>query len=207
MKNKKIKLIDKKSIFIDKNIIFGDNVTIYPNNTLIGDCVIEDNVVLYPNNYISNSTIQKNSKIEYSHITDSIIGQNTTVGPFARIRNSSKIGDNCKIGNFVEIKNSTIDDNTKACHLTYIGDTEIGKNCNIGCGVIFVNYNGKIKNRSIVEDECFIGSNVNVIAPVHIAKHSYICAGTTITKDTNPNDFIIGRATPTIKPNTADKYW
>lgn len=207
MKKRKIRIIDKKSVYIDKSVIFGNNIVIYPNNTIMGETVIEDGAIIMPNNYIENSVIGKNCVIEYSHIVGSTIHANTSVGPFARIRGNSEIGEYCRVGNYVEIKNSTVDNGTKMAHLTYIGDAIIGKDCNIGCGVIFVNYNGKDKNRSIVEDHCFIGSNSNIIAPVHIATNSYICAGTTITKDTNPNDFVIGRSTPTIKPDRANMYW
>ena len=91
-------------------------------------------------------------------------------------------------------------------HLAYVGDADVGKNCNIGCGVIFVNYNGKTKNRSLVGDNCFIGSNCNVIAPVNIASDSYICAGTTITDDVNCGDFVIGRVRQEVKEGRAYKY-
>ena len=105
-----------------------------------------------------------------------------------------------------EIKNATIGKGTAASHLAYVGDADIGQYCNIGCGAIFVNYNGKDKNRTIVEDNCFIGSNCNVVAPVHIKKGSYICAGTTITIDTNEDDFVIGRSRETVKANRAHLY-
>ena len=108
--------------------------------------------------------------------------------------------------NFVEVKNSIIGSGTKASHLAYIGDVDIGSNCNIGCGAIFVNYNGKTKNRSVIGNDCFIGSNVNVIAPVNIADSTYVCAGSTISIDTEPKDFVIARAREIVKHNYSDKY-
>jgi bifunctional UDP-N-acetylglucosamine pyrophosphorylase/glucosamine-1-phosphate N-acetyltransferase len=114
--------------------------------------------------------------------------------------------DGAVIGNFVEVKNATVGENTKACHLAYIGDATIGKNCNIGCGAIFVNYNGKIKNKTFVGDNCFIGSNCNIIAPVNIESNSFITAGTTITEDVKSGDFVIGRVRQQVKPNRAYKY-
>ena len=111
-----------------------------------------------------------------------------------------------KVGNFVEIKNATIGNGSKVSHLAYVGDAKIGKNCNIGCGAIFVNYNGKIKQVSVVGDDCFIGSNCNVIAPVKIEDKSYICAGTTITEDVNSGDFVIGRVRQVVKENRAKDY-
>ena len=201
-----VKFIDKKSVFIDKNVKLGKNVVIHPNNYIIGDSVIEDGVILLPNNTIKDSVISLNSKVESSHIEESVVGENCVVGPFARLRPKTKIGKNCKIGNFVEIKNSVVKNGSKISHLAYVGDCEIGENCNVGCGVIFVNYNGKEKNKSVVGNNCFIGSNVNVVAPVNIADNSYICAGTTLTIDTNENDFVIGRVRETIKHNYSLKY-
>jgi len=192
--------------FIDKTVKIGKNVTIHPTNIIKGNSVIGDNVTLLPNNYIVDSVIEDNNVIEYSYIENSIVHRNCHIGPFSRLRPNSEIGENCKIGNFVEVKNSNLGNGVKASHLAYIGDVDIGDNCNIGCGAIFVNYNGKTKSRSVVGDNCFIGSNVNVIAPVTIAKDSYICAGTTITVDTQEKDFVIGRCRETIKHNYSDKY-
>lgn len=111
-----------------------------------------------------------------------------------------------KIGNFCEIKNAEIGNNTKVSHLAYVGDAKLGDKCNVGCGAIFVNYNGKIKQKTIVEDGVFIGSNVNVIAPVTIKSGAYICAGTTIDKDIEANDFVIGRVRAECKKGRALKY-
>ena len=179
---------------------------IYPNVILLGRVKIGKNTVVLPGSVIENSTIGDNCQIKSSYIENSTIKNNITIGPFAHIRPDSEVNSNCKIGNFVEVKNSTLGENTKASHLAYIGDAIVGKNCNIGCGAIFVNYNGKEKQKSIVGDNCFIGSNANIIAPVKLANNTYICAGTTVTTNSNPNDFIIGRARETIKPGLAEKY-
>ena len=197
---------DKKSIYIEKSVKIGKNVTIWPNNIIKGHTIIGDNVTLLPNNNITDCIIENDCIIEQSYLEDSKVGEKTNVGPFSRLRPKSIIGKSCKIGNFVEVKNSTIGDGTKASHLAYIGDACVGENCNIGCGAIFVNYNGKEKNKTIVGNNCFIGSNVNVVAPVNIANESYVCAGTTITVDTQEKDFVIGRCRETIKPNYTDKY-
>ena len=201
-----LKLIGKKSIFIDDTVIIGKNVTIYPNNIIKGNTVIGDNVTLLPNNYIMDSEIGNGVTIDHSYIEESTINEDAQIGPFSRLRPKANIGKKCKIGNFVEVKNSNIGDGTKASHLAYIGDADIGKNCNIGCGAIFVNYNGKEKNRSVIGDECFIGSNVNVVAPVNLANDTYVCAGTTITVDTQEKDFVIGRCREMIKHNYSGRY-
>ncbi len=200
-------VIEKKgSVTIDKSVKFGKNVHIGPGNIILGNTVIGDNTVLGPNNYIKDSVIGKDNSITFSYIEESIVFDNCKIGPYSRLRPKSEIHNNCKIGNFVEIKNSVVMDNTKASHLSYVGDAEIGRNCNIGCGAIFVNYNGKEKFRSVVGDNCFVGSNVNVVAPVNIASNTYICAGTTITKNTNNFDFVIGRVRETIKADYAKLY-
>lgn len=206
MKKNKPKIACKKNVIISKEAEFGKNVIIYSGNIILGKTKIGDNTILGPNNYIKDSLIGENNSIKYSYIENSTIQDNCSIGPFSRLRPNSVIGNNCKIGNFVEIKNSNIQDFTKASHLSYIGDSDIGENCNIGCGAIFVNYNGITKSRSKIGNNVFIGSNVNVIAPVSIADDTYICAGTTITKDTNKYDFVIGRAKETIKPEYAKKY-
>ena len=155
---------------------------------------------------VTNSTIHSDVIVTQSYIEDSVVGKGTTIGPFARLRPNSNIGQNCKIGNFVEIKNSTIGDGTKISHLAYVGDAVVGKNCNIGCGVIFANYNGRQKNKIIVGDNVFIGSNCNLIAPLKIESNVYICAGTTVTEDLMSNDFVIGRTKQTVKKGRAKKY-
>ena len=203
---KNIKIIGENTVFIDESVKIGNNVTIHPNNIIKGNTIIEDNVVLMPSNYIVNSIIKQNSVIEFSYIEESVVEKNVHIGPYSRLRPNSKICEDAKIGNFVEIKNSTIGKGTKASHLAYVGDADVGENCNIGCGAIFVNYNGKEKFRSKVGNNCFIGSNVNIIAPVNVANNSYICAGSTLTKDTNEYDFVIARERETIKPNYAKKY-
>ena len=146
------------------------------------------------------------AEIRSSRITDSSVGQNTTVGPNGHLRENSSVGDNCRVGNFVELKNSSLGEGSKASHLAYLGDATVGKNCNIGCGVIFVNYDGRVKHRTIVGDNSFIGSNCNLIAPLNIEGDCYIACGTTVTKNVSKDDFVIGRLRETVKPNTAKKY-
>ena len=145
------------------------------------------------NSSIDNSVIGDNTKIDKSTIIDSTVGNNTTVGPYAYLRPKSNIGNNVKIGDFVEVKNATIEDNSKASHLTYIGDAHVGKNVNIGCGVVFVNYDGKNKFKSIVKDNAFIGSNSNLVAPVVVEEKGYIATGSTITQDVPEKALAIAR--------------
>ena len=201
-----VKFIDYKTVFIDKRAKIGNNVLIYPNNVIEGGCEIGDNVILLPNNYIFNSKILSGTKIFNSVIEDSFVEENVNIGPFAHLRPDSKIKTQAKIGNFVEIKNSTIGQKSKVSHLSYVGDADVGAHVNVGCGVVFVNYNGKTKARSRIEDKSFIGSSVNVVAPVHIGKSVYVCAGSTVDQDVPDNAFVIGRSKIQIKPDRAKNY-
>lgn len=203
---KNLKLINKKTIFIDKNVVIGNNVVIYENTRIEGNTVIGDNCVIKPNCYINNCKIGNNVLIISSYLTDSYIGDMCEIGPFARLRPNTELKHKVKIGNFVEIKNSIINDGCKISHLAYVGDADLGENCNIGCGVIFANYNGKTKNRTRVGNNCFIGSNCNLIAPLNIDDDCYICAGTTVTDDIKKGGFVIGRSKQIVKEGRAYSY-
>lgn len=127
------------------------------------------------------------------------------MGPFAYIRPGSTIGDGCKVGDFVEVKNSSMGNGSKSSHLTYIGDADVGKNVNLGCGVVFVNYDGAKKYRSTVGDDSFVGCNSNLIAPVHLGEGVYVAAGTTITEDVPDDSLCIGRSRQTNKEGWVKK--
>ncbi|MBK1809578.1 bifunctional UDP-N-acetylglucosamine diphosphorylase/glucosamine-1-phosphate N-acetyltransferase GlmU [Clostridium sp. YIM B02505] len=200
-----VTLIDPNSTYIGADVSIGQDTIIYPGNYIEGNAVIGEECILYPNSRISNSTIGNSVEIQSSVILDSIIGDETTVGPFAYIRPESKIGSKVRIGDFVEIKKSTIDDNTKVSHLTYIGDAEVGKNCNFGCGTVVVNYDGKNKNKTIIGDNSFIGCNTNLVSPVEVKNNTYIAAGSTITKEVPEGSLAIARAKQTNIEGWVDK--
>ncbi len=194
-----MKLIDEKTTYISPEAKIADSAVIYPNNTITGETVIGENTVIMPNCIIDGCRIGDNVKITASVMEGATIADGTTVGPFAYLRKGADIGKECRVGDFVEVKNAKIGDGTKVAHLTYVGDCELGRKCNVGCGVVFVNYDGKQKHRTTVRDHCFIGSNCNVIAPVDIADGSYIAAGTTITESTPADSLVVGRARQVVK--------
>ncbi|MDE6411562.1 MAG: hypothetical protein K2L02_03380 [Clostridia bacterium] len=173
---------------------------------IIGNCVIEKNVRIGKDSEIIESVIGENSEIMRSVLEKSRVGNNTRIGPYAYLRPNSVVGDHCRIGDFVELKNCNFGNGSKSAHLSYIGDAEVGEKVNIGCGVVFANYNGKTKSKSKVEDGCFIGSNCNLIAPVTVGAGSYLAAGTTLTKNLDTHDFCIGRCRETVKEGGAKKY-
>lgn len=189
-----VTLIDPKNTYIEKNVVIEQDVIIYPGNVLQGNTTIKTGSILYPNNRIDNSIVGKNVTIQSSVILDSNIGENTTVGPFAYIRPESNIGNGVRIGDFVEIKKSTIGNNTKVSHLTYIGDAEVGEGCNFGCGTVVVNYDGKEKHKTVIGNNAFIGCNTNLVSPVEVKDNTYIAAGSTITKEVPEESLAIARA-------------
>ena len=194
------------NIVISNSAIIGKNVKLGSNVIISGKSIIEDNVEIGSNSHIENSHIYKDVKIRSSYIQDSIVKDKCNIGPFSHIRVNSVVEANCRIGNFVEIKNSTIGENSKCAHLSYVGDAIIGKKCNIGCGVVFCNYDGEKKYRTTVGDDCFIGSNTNIIAPIKISDRAYIAAGSTINKDIASGEFAIARARQENKHNFNNPY-
>ena len=186
--------IDLKMAYIDEGVRIGRGTTIYPCAVIEGDVTIGENCVIGQKTRIKDSVIGDNTMIQSSVILESRVGSDTTVGPFAYLRPNSNVGSGCKVGDFVEIKNSTLGDGAKASHLTYIGDSDVGERVNLGCGVVFVNYDGSRKYRSVVEDGAFIGCNSNLVSPVHIGRNAYVAAGSTITKDVPEGALYVARA-------------
>ena len=194
-----VRITDPASTFIDGDVIIEKGVTVYQNNTIKGKTVIQSGAVLNPGNLITDAVIGQNVKITSSNINSCTIGKDTTVGPYSYIRPDTVIGEHCRIGDFVELKKAVIGDGGKVSHLSYVGDAEIGKNCNVGCGVVFVNYNGKNKFKSVVGDNVFIGSNSSIIAPVTLKDGSFIAAGSTITENVD-GGLAIARSRQANKP-------
>lgn len=178
-----VQIINNETTFIGPNVEIGEGTIIYPGNVILGQSKIGDKVTLNPNNTIE----------------DSEVGTNTTVGPMAYLRGKSIVGENCRVGNFVEFKNTNFGTGSKCAHLTYLGDAEVGTSVNIGCGVISANYDGLNKFKTVLGDNVFVGSNVNLVAPVEVGNGAFIAAGTTVTKNVEENKFVIDRQPVRIK--------
>ncbi|MBO4412918.1 MAG: UDP-N-acetylglucosamine diphosphorylase [Clostridia bacterium] len=188
-----------KNAKIEKGCIVEQFVEILGNSTLKSGCQIKSF------SSIINSEIGFKTIVDKSEIENSKVGDECTVGPYAHIKQNSKIGDNVRIGNFVEIKNSQIGFGCKLAHLTYVGDAEVGKNVNFGCGVVFANYDGNKKHKTVVGNDVFIGCNCNLVAPITIGDNCFIAAGTTLTKSLENGTFCIARAVETTKENKFKK--
>jgi len=197
MKNGVSFILPETSV-IGPKVEIGRDTVIYPGTLLEGNTRIGEQCLIGPYTRISDSTVGNDVHIMNSVILDSQIGSMTKVGPFAYLRPGSKIGSNVKIGDFVEVKKSEIGDNTKVSHLTYIGDARVGKNVNMGCGVVVVNYDGTNKHQTVVGDHAFVGCNVNLVSPVEVRPFAYIAAGSTITDEVPEYALAIARNRQTI---------
>lgn len=196
-----VTIIDSGNTYIDEEANIGIDTIIYPGTIISGKTTIGEDCIIGPNSRIVDSKIANGVEVNNSVILESSVGDKTHVGPFAYIRPGSKVGKKVKVGDFVEVKKSVIGDNTKISHLTYIGDAEIGKNVNLGCGVVVVNYDGKKKHKTVVGDNSFIGCNVNLVSPVEVKKNAYVAAGSTITDEVPENSLAIARCRQEIKKN------
>ena len=168
---------------------------------LLGNTVIKKGAVIKSFTEINNSIIGENTIVDSSTVLDSKIGNNNNIGPRAYIRNNTETKENAKVGFSVEVKNSIIGNNTKVSHLSYIGDSILGDNINIGAGTITENYDGINKNKTVIEDNCFIGSNTVLIAPIKIGKGSKVAAGSTLNQDVKPDSLAIARTRQITKEN------
>lgn len=200
-----VTIIDPSNTYIDDSVIIGRDTIIYPGVTLLGETKIGEDTIIKGDTLIIDSILENNIEIISSTIEESEIKSYTKIGPYSHLRPNSKIGESVKIGNFVEVKNSTLGNGTKASHLAYVGDADIGKDVNIGCGVVFVNYNGREKFRTRIEDNAFIGSNSNLVAPITVNKHAYIAAGSTIVNTVEEGALSIARAKQVDKPGWMEK--
>lgn len=186
-----------ETVVISPGVRIGRDTRIEQNCRITGDTEIGEDCVIGQGTVIRDCTIGSRVRVRSSELEESSVGDDSDLGPFAHLRPHCVIGNHVHLGNFVEVKNSTLGDGTKAGHLAYIGDADLASNINIGCGVVFVNYDGKKKHRSRVEKDAFVGSNANVVAPVVIGESAFIAAGSTITGDVPAGALSIERARQT----------
>jgi len=198
-------LKDPEATYIDIDVEIAPEVQIEANVTLKGKTKIGAETVLTNGTYVVDSTIGAGAIITNSMIEESSVADGVTVGPYAHIRPGSSLGAQVHIGNFVEVKGSSIGENTKAGHLTYIGNCEVGSHVNFGAGTITVNYDGKNKYKTVIGNNVFVGSNSTIIAPVELGDNSLVGAGSTITKDVPADAIAIGRGRQVNKDEYATR--
>jgi bifunctional UDP-N-acetylglucosamine pyrophosphorylase/glucosamine-1-phosphate N-acetyltransferase len=189
-----VTIIDPKTIYVDRTVEIGKDTTLYPNCAVQGRTRIGERCVIEPNSKISDTEIGDGVTIRsHSVITESRIEDEVTIGPFAHLRPLSEVKTRAKIGNFVEVKKSIIGKGSKANHMAYIGDSLVGEEVNIGAGTITCNYDGFEKHQTVIGDRVFVGSNVELVAPVKVGSRSSIGAGTTVTKDVPEGALAVSR--------------
>ena len=192
---KGVTLSDPSRIDVRGRLTFGRDVAIDINCVFEGDVTLGDGVTIGPQCVLKNVRVAAGTRIEaFCHFEDAVIGANCRLGPYARIRPGSKLAEGVHIGNFTEVKNSDIGAGSKANHLSYIGDSTVGRNVNVGAGTITCNYDGANKHRTVIEDDVFIGSDTQLVAPVRVGRGATLGAGTTLTRDAPPDQLTISRA-------------
>lgn len=196
-----VTIIDPATTYVAPEVVVGSDTILHPGTILEGNTVIGKECEIGPHTRFTNVTVGDNNVIHFTYAHDCEIKNGTDIGPYVHLRPNTVIGDKVHIGNFVEVKNSIVGEGTKFPHLSYIGDSDVGGGVNIGCGTITVNYDGKIKHRTRIDDGAFVGCNTNLVAPVHVGAYSYIGAGSTITKDVPDKALAVGRARQMIKEN------
>lgn len=201
-----VTLINPATTYIDVDVKIGPDTIIEPGVVLKGHTTIGSDCVIKANSTIIDSTLADHVTVTASYLEEATMETGSNIGPYSHLRPAAHIGENVHIGNFVEVKKAEIGKNTKVGHLTYVGDATLGKDINIGCGTVFVNYDGQNKHHTTVGDYSFIGSGSNIIAPVTIADHAYVAAGSTITDDIDSRAMAIARGRQVNKAGYYDRY-
>ncbi|MEH2114653.1 bifunctional UDP-N-acetylglucosamine diphosphorylase/glucosamine-1-phosphate N-acetyltransferase GlmU [Nostoc sp.] len=195
-----VTLIDPTSITIDETVELQPDIIIEPQTHLRGNTVIKTGSHIGPGSFIENSQLSENVTVQYSVVTDSIVQAGSRIGPYAHLRGHVEVGAGCRVGNFVELKNTQLGDRTNAAHLSYIGDSVVGNQVNIGAGTITANYDGVKKHRTKIGDRTKTGANSVLVAPLTLGHDVYIAAGSTVTEDVPDDSLVIARSRQVVKP-------
>lgn len=201
-----VEIWDYHNCYVDPDVFVGQGTVLLPGTVLKNGTVVGRNCHIGPNAYIDHSKIDDGVQVDSSHIYGAIVGAGSAVGPYAYIRPGTVIGRGCRVGDFVEVKNSTVGDDCKLSHLTYVGDSDVGVGVNFGCGTVTVNNDRAEKHRTVIGDNCFIGCNTNLVAPVTLGNGAYIAAGSTITQNVPENALAIERGQQVNKKDWAKTH-
>ena len=198
-------MMDPAAVYVEDNVTVGAGTLLLPGTILRGRTVIGENCCIGPQTMISDSTVEDGCTVNASQCEESLIERNCQIGPYTHIRPRCVVGEGSKIGAFVQLKNCNLGRGTKMAHLTYVGDSDVGEECNFGCGTITSNYDGFKKHRTVIGENVFVGCNTNLVPPVTVGDGAYIAAGTTVTRDVEPDALAIGRTRQENKPGWAKK--
>jgi len=198
-----VEMLDPNSVYVEESVRVGAGTLLLPGTILRGATVVGANCQIGPNVMLTDCTVGENVTINASQCEESEIRDNCQIGPYTHIRPHCVVGEGSKIGAFVQLKNCNLGKGTKMAHLTYVGDSDVGENCNFGCGTVTCNYDGFKKFRTTIGDNVFVGCNTNLVPPVTVGDGAYIAAATTVTGDVPADAMAIGRSRQQVKEGWA----
>lgn len=198
-------MMDPSAVYVEETVTVGEGTLLLPGTILRGNTVVGCHCEIGPNTMLVDCTVGDHSTVNTAQCFESSVGAHCEIGPYTHLRAHSVVEDGSKIGAFVQLKNCNLGKGTKMAHLTYVGDADVGDDCNFGCGTVTCNYDGKSKFRTTIGSHCFIGCNTNLVAPITVGDGAYTAAGSTITEDVPPSNLAVARARQTNKSGWKDK--
>ena len=200
-----VRMMDPTAVYVDEGVTVGAGTLLLPGTILRGRTAIGTNCQIGPQVMLTDCTVEEGCSINASQCEESVIEKNCQIGPYTHIRPHCLLGEGSKIGAFVQLKNCNLGKGTKMAHLTYVGDSDVGEDCNFGCGTITCNYDGFHKYRTTIGSHVFVGCNTNFVAPVTVEDGAFIAAGTTVTGHVPEDAMAVGRVRQEVKPGWAAK--
>lgn len=199
-------MMDPTAVWVEAQVTVGKGTVLLPGTILRGRTVVRQNCTIGPNVMLTDTTVEDDVTINSAQIEESIIRKGCEIGPYTHIRPHCDVGEGSKIGAFVQLKNCNLGKGTKMAHLTYVGDADVGERVNFGCGTVTCNYDGNAKFRTTIGNDCFVGCNTNLVAPVTLADGVYTAAGSTVTHDVEADALVIARARQQVKSGWAAEH-
>ena len=199
-------MMDPNAVYVEGQVTVGKGTLLLPGTILRGKTVVGENCTIGPNVMLTDTTVEDGVTINSTQVEESVIRKGCEIGPYTHIRPHCDVGEGSKIGAFVQLKNCNLGKGTKMAHLTYVGDADVGERVNFGCGTVTCNYDGNAKFRTTIGNDCFVGCNTNLVAPVTLADGVYTAAGSTVTHDVEADALVIARARQSVKPGWAAEH-
>lgn len=199
-------MMDPDAVYVEDQVTVGKGTLLLPGTILRGKTVVGENCTVGPNVMLTDTTVEDDVTINSAQVEESVIRKGCEIGPYTHIRPHCDVGEGSKIGAFVQLKNCNLGKGTKMAHLTYVGDADVGERVNFGCGTVTCNYDGNAKFRTTIGNDCFVGCNTNLVAPVTLADGVYTAAGSTVTHDVEADALVIARARQSVKPGWAAEH-
>ncbi len=199
-------MMDPDAVYVEDQVTVGKGTLLLPGTILRGKTVVGENCTIGPNVMLTDTMVEDEVTINSAQVEESVIRKGCEIGPYTHIRPHCDVGEGSKIGAFVQLKNCNLGKGTKMAHLTYVGDADVGERVNFGCGTVTCNYDGNAKFRTTIGNDCFVGCNTNLVAPVTLADGVYTAAGSTVTHDVEADALVIARARQSVKPGWAAEH-